>query len=80
MNILMLKIQHLGYYASKKIDGGRFKIDIKPAVLKSLIGEDNLNILSFDFSYYFENVDDKFDTSSNLEILHRESESIIKNF
>lgn len=69
-----------GYYASKDIDKGRFKIDIKPTVLKSLIGKDDLNVLCFDFNFYFKNIDDEFNAIEKIDLISKESENIIKNF
>lgn len=69
-----------GYYASKNIDDGRFRIDIKPATLKSIVGDNELNVMSFDFSYYFEVIRHDFNANNKLDLLDNESENLMKNF
>lgn len=69
-----------GYYASKNLNDGRFKADIKPITLLSVVEKNELTVLSFDFSFYFEKFGDEFDPKEILLNLKEESEKIITKF
>ena len=69
-----------GYYASKNLDYGRFKVDIKPITLLSVVEKSELTVLSFDFTFYIEKLKEEFDPKEILITLKEESEKIITKF
>ena len=69
-----------GYYASKNLDNGRFKVDIKPITLVSVVEKKELDVLSFDFSFHLDKINDTFNPNQSLIKLGEESEKLIKSF